>query len=128
MKRIFEHCSLHNSLSPNGFFVICPYSSKDALNNKHINHLWVHVTILNTCAITSESSRRTPPLQQHRPQNTMNTDYYCRNTCWKPLITTITSRSCSCFKTGRLLETMAWIKNFLKVAPGSYKFSSLRAP
>jgi hypothetical protein len=117
IKRIFEHCSLHNSQSPNGFFVICPYSSQDALNNKHINLLWVHVTTRNTCAITSACSRRAPLLQLHRPQNSINTDYYSGNTCWRPLITTITSWSCSCFKTRRLLETMAWIKNFLKSDP-----------
>lgn len=106
--------------------MICPYSSKDALNNKHITDLGVHVTTLNTCAITSEWSRRTPSLQQHRTQNTMNTDYYCGNTCWRPLITAITSRSCSCFKTRKLLETMAWIINFLKVTPRSSLLCELR--
>jgi hypothetical protein len=114
IKRIFEHCSLHNSQSPNGGFVICPYSSKDALNNKHIIQLWVPVTTMSNCA-TSKWSRRTSLLEYHRSENSMNTYNYSGNTCWRPLIATITSWSCSYFKIRRPLETMARLKNFLKV-------------
>lgn len=130
IKRIFEHCSRHNSQSPDGFFVICQYSSKDALNNKHMTHLYIHAT---TCEITAEwrqvdSDHWWKYSDTAVTQTTEYYEYLLETTDYHGSVYEYLLSCSNVLQTRKLLETMAGIKNLLKVAPRSYKFSSLLSP